>query len=1022
MKISEVAIKRPVTTTMVILLIVLLGFISFSRLNLDLYPDMVYPGAVIFLNYEGVGPEEIENMVTKPLESTVATVTNLKTLTSSSSTGSSMLMAEFNWGTDMDFAVMDMREKIDMVEGYLPDEVTNPIIVKFDPSLMPIMQLGISSDKNLVELKSLIEDKITPRLERLEGVASVSLIGGKDREILISLDQTKLNNYGVSFSNITNILLTENMNVSGGRVSRGNREFLVRVTGKFKSIDEIRKILIPTQTGLISLENIAQVKDTYKEVDSLARLNGNQSIGLLIQKQTDANTVSVSRAVKAEIDNIKKEMNQKVEIVSIFDQAKFIERSIGNVGRNAIFGGILAVLILFIFLRNIRSTLIIATAIPVSIITTFTLIYFGNLTLNMMTLGGLALGVGMLVDSSIVVLENIYRYRAEGVNRVEAARQGSQEVGMAITASTITTIVVFLPIVFVQGLASQLFSELALTVTFSLLASLVISLTLIPVMSSKILKANKVWEKKKTWMDGLRNFYSKTLNWALSHRIVVILVTILALVGSIALFPMIGAEFIPEMDQGEITVNADLPLGTSLRETSRVAAQIEEILMDVPEIKYILANIGGGGFMSNEESPETAEFQIQLIDKNNRNRLTDEIMEELRQKIRIPDVKLSIGATDTTGMGGGKPISIKIKGDNLKTLEDITKKIRTEMEQVSAVREIEDSITEGRPELQITIDRSLASRMGLRVSQIGSAINTAIKGSAITKYEVEGKEYDIRVRLNQEDIKTPEQVKELQISSATGVNVPLNNIASFTVKQGPREILRENQVRYVSISADIYNSDLNTVMKEIQNRVESNVNIPDGYLLNYGGEYEEMTDSFRDLGLAFILAIVLVYMVMASQFESLLHPFVVMFTVPLAVIGVLLGLFLTGNKLSVVSIIGIIMLAGIVVNNAIVLVDYINNLRGKGKLIREAILEAGPVRLRPILMTALTTILGLLPLALGIGEGAEVQSPMAVVVIGGLSVATLLTLYVVPVIYSLFSRMGRENKNNIDKSGSSVMT
>ncbi|MFW6306313.1 MAG: efflux RND transporter permease subunit, partial [Bacillota bacterium] len=676
---------------------------------------------------------------------------------------------------------------------------------------------------------------------------------------------------------------------------------------------------------------------------------------------------------------------------------------------------------LFLFLRNFRSTLIIATAIPISVITTFMLIYFGNLTLNMMTLGGLALGVGMLVDNSIVVLENIYRHRAEGYNRIEAARKGSQEVGMAIVASTLTTIVVFLPIVFMGGMAAELFQELALTVTFSLLASLVVSLTLIPVMSSKLLKLHKSEknkEKKSDLFTKLRGYYTDSLKWSLENKAKVISISAVLLIASIALFPLIGAEFIPSMDQGQFTISIELPVGTNLEETNRITADVEEVVLALPEVESLLSNVGSTGNMMGNTNKNMSNLIVLLKDSSERNRSTSDVMEKLRKEIKVPDGTVSLAAADMMGGGmmGGSPVSIKASGDDLTELENLAVQIKTQLSQIEGIREISDSISEGRPELKISIDRSLAANFGLRVSQIGSAVKTAISGTVPTRYEVKGNEIDMRVKLDKEDISTPEQVKSLLLPSPTGARVALDRIAEFSYPMGPREILRENQVRYTQVTADLYNTDLGSVMPVVQQRINENVILPDGYQIEFGGEFQEMQDAFINLVYAFLLAIVLVYMVMASQFESLIHPFIVMFTVPMATIGVMLGLFITGHNFSVVSIIGIVMLAGIVVNNAIVLIDYINTLRDGGMSIRQALVEAGPVRLRPILMTTLTTILALLPLALGLGEGSEVQAPMAVVVIGGLTVATSLTLYLLPVLYSMISKEKESisAQNNID--------
>ncbi len=1009
MRISDLSIKRPVTTTMVVLLVVLLGIISFGRINLDLFPNLSFPMAAVITTYDGVGPEEIETMVSRPLENALATVTNVKSITSQSGAGQSLVIMEFNWGVDMDFATLDMREKIDMVERIFPDDVSSPMVVKFDPSMLPILQVGINGQNDLASLKQLIEDKVIPRLERLEGVASVGISGGLNREILIELDQTKLNNYGIGMSTVTQALMMENMDLSGGEIARGVTELLLRTRGKFESVEEIEQVLISTASGFVALEDIGVVKDTFKEMTSKARLNGEPSIGLTIQKQTDSNTVKVANRVKEELIRIQEELNDGIEVEFMMDQSGYIEQAIGNVQSSAILGGILAILVLFLFLRNVRSTIVIATEIPISVITTFTLIYFGGLTMNMMTLGGLALGIGMLVDNSIVVLENIYRYRQEGLGRIEAASRGSQEVGMAIVASTLTTAVVFLPVVFVEGMASQLFKELALTITFSLLASLVVALTFIPMLSGKILKVSNrdkvVNEEKKGIISVIFRAYRSSLNWCLSHRWLVMGLLIVALGGSLALLPFIGSEYIPAMDQGEFTINTSLPIGTVLERTDQVISQIEELVLEIPEVETVFTNVGSGGQMMSSNDSAVGSIMVRLADLEGRTRSTDEIMEELRQKIRIPDTEVTIQALNSMGGGGalgGTPVTIMVKGHDLGVLEELVKEIGQELQLVPGIREVKDSISEGRPEMQIKIDRVQAAKYGLRVTQVAAMIKAAIQGEVATRYEVGGQEYDVRVTLQEDSRAGLSQVQNLVIPSPLGVMVHLNQIAEFTLEQGPRTILRENQVRYAEVTADIYDVDLDTVMTAAKKRIDENVELPAQYEVIYGGQYEEMLESFESLFFALGLAVILVYMVLASQFESLLHPFIIMFTVPMAAIGVLVGLFVTGHLISVTSLIGVIMLAGIVVNNAIVLVDYINTLRSQGMNMREAILEAGPVRLRPILMTALTTILGLLPLALGMGEGGEVQAPMAVVVISGLACATVLTLYVVPVVYSLF--------------------
>ncbi len=1019
MKLSDFSIKRSVTTVMMIILVVILGFISLDRLNIDLLPNITFPGAAVVTSYQDAGPEEVESLVTKPLENSLATVTNVKSINSTSDAGQSTIVMEFNYGTDMDFAALDMREATDMVSGILPDDAGEPLIVQFDPSMIPVLQLGVYSGQNLADLKTNVEDNVIPRLERLPGVASVNLTGGQDREILIELDRNKMENYGVDFNSVTQNLLLENFNLSGGKVDRGNIEYLVRVTGKFENIDQIREVLIPTgsRQGFVKLSDIANVKDTFKEMQSITRVNEQPSIGLTIQKQTDANTVAVANRVRDEIDEIKKDQ-PNLNLVPIADQAEYIEDSINTVYRNALLGGLLAVIVLLLFLRNFRSTIIISLAIPISVVATFLLLYFGGLTINIISLGGLALGIGMLVDNSIVVLENIFRYKQYGLDRVEAASRGSEEVGMAITASTFTTIVVFLPVIFVQGLTAQIFRELALTVSFSLFASLIVALTLIPMLSSKILKLSKKQMKlgKDTTLGYVKRSYQSSLRWFLHHRWLIIVIVVLLGVGAGFIAVDLGTEFLPQFDQGQFTVEYSLPVGTVIEETDEVAAQLEDTIDQIPEVETIFTSIGVSNMMSGSTSSETGSFTVILKDLAERDRSTSEVMEELRQKVKIPGADIGIESqSGFFGPTGGAPINIKVVGQNLEELERLSGLVMEQMRQVEGVREVEDSFEEGRPELVIQIDRALAARLGLRVRSVANTVKTAITGSVATQFEVGGDQYDVRVTLTEEDKRNIEQIKNIMLPSPTGAKVPLSRVADFEISKGPKQILRINQERYAEITASLFQTDLGTAVNEIQERINQNVEFPDGYNIRYGGQFQDLQQSFNDLFYAFLLAIVLVYMVMASQFESLVHPLVIMFTVPLAVIGVIFGLYITNTTISVPALIGIITLTGIVVNNAIVLVDYINRLRDEGKTKIESILEAGPIRLRPIMMTALTTVLALVPLGLGIGEGSELEQPLAIVVISGLLFSTFLTLYVIPVFYSLFTDISDKIKEKLRK-------
>jgi HAE1 family hydrophobic/amphiphilic exporter-1 len=1003
MKVSDFSISRPVTTTMLILLIVIIGLVAFTNLNIDLYPDITFPGAAIVTTYEGVGSEEIENLITRPIESSISTVEGVKNISSTSSMGQSTVVTEFNWGTDMDFAVQNLREQTDLISSaVLPDDASSPLIFKFDPAMLPIVIYGVTSDNlEIDELKKEVEDNIAPRLERLPGVAQVNLQGGMEREIIVSLNRDKMNHYNIDFNTVANILAGENINISAGEIKQGNKELLVRTIGKFETLDDIRNINIPVGSrGQIKLEELADVKDGFADLDTISRSNGRRSIGISIQKQTDANTVEVSRRITEEMENIKEDYSG-FNVYLGFDQAEFIQNSIDSVSRNAVIGGLLAVIILFLFLRNIRSTLIIATAIPVSIIATFLLMYFANINLNIISLGGLALGVGMLVDNAIVVLENIYRYRSIGEGKMEAAREGSSEVGTAIVASTMTTVVVFLPVLFVEGLAAQLFKDLAFTVGFSLLASLIVALTLIPMLSSKILKITKEEIERQKEEGKIIRTYKKMLKLALDHRWIVVGILVLLLVGSLFLVPKLGFEFMASADQGSFSIIYNLPVGSSLSASDEAAKEIEDILADIPEVEIIMTSVGTENMMQGAGNSNTGSINVDLVSLSERDRSIEEIMEEVRQRVRIPDLDLEVATQ--SGMGGNeKPVNVKIKGPELDVLKEYSALAVEEIRSVEGLREIEDSFEEGRPELQIKIDRSIASQFGLNARQVATTVRNAVTGTVTTKYEIEGEEYDIRVQLEEEEIDSYNKLNNLNISTPSGSRISLDRFAQLETVDGPFEILRINQERYAEITADLFNRDLGSVMTDIRARL-ADFELPEGYEVSYEGEFQDLQESFTSLGYAFLLSIVLVYMVMASQFESLIHPFIIMFSIPLAIIGVILGLFISGSVISVSSLIGLITLAGIVVNNAIVMVDYINTLRRGGKDKLEAIITGGIVRFRPIMMTALTTILALIPIALGIGEGAEMSQPIGVVVVSGLSFATILTLFIIPIFYSLLT-------------------
>lgn len=1024
MNLSAFSVRRPVTIAMIVLIVLLLGIVSLTGLEVDLFPEIELPVAVTIVQDEGTGPEEIEKLITKPLEQQLGTIAGLDELSSTSSQGSSMVVTMFDYGTDMDSVVTEIREKVDRVSAFFPEGAAKPLIMKADLNTMPIITLGISDSRDLSQLKKIVEDKIQPRLEKINGVASVDVSGGKTREIQIEVDPYKLQTYEISMDDIRRTIASENMDISGGYIQEGVKDFLVRGKGEFKSLEDIEELLIPLNSGgSVELKYLAEIKDTYKEVNSYSLLNGKPSIAVSITKQSDANTVNVSDKVLATIKELKEELPEGIEIKIASDQAEFIREAINQVIKNALIGAVLAVLILFLFLRNARSTIIIGTAIPISIIATFILMYFGGLTLNMVSLGGLSLGIGMMVDSAIVILENIYRYRQEGYGLKEAAVAGSSEVGTAIVSSTLTTVAVFLPIVYVQGITAQLFRPLALTVVFSLTASLLVALSLIPMLSSKylLLDQNKNADKKgffnkisNVWQMGLTKLDSKyqgLLGWSLRHRKFVVIGTGLVFIASLLALPLVGMEFMPEQDSGEFSVNIELPSNTLLEETSEVMEKVVQVVSELPEIDTVFVSVGSGGGMglgSGGKSSHLASISGKLVPVSQRERGIKDVLDEIREKTQlIPGAKIEVKVSSQGGMSSS-PISITLKGDELDKLEEIAAQYAEKIEQVPGTREVTTSLAEGSPEISIIIDREKASLYKVSSSQAFQTLQTGLQGAVAAKYRIDGDELDIKVVLPEENRNDIDDVKRLMVPNLQGVNVSLEEIAKIEYTSGPTSVARKDQSRIVTISGDIIGRDLGSVTKDIQSAVKD-VYLPAGYSVEYGGANQDMMESFKSLGLALILAVILVYMILASQFEGLLDPFIIMFSVPVTLIGIVAGLLITGRSLSVPAFIGIIMLAGIVVNNAIVLVDYVKILRKRGMTRRDAILKAGPTRLRPILMTTLTTVLALVPQTLGIGEGSETMAPMATAVVFGLSFSTLITLVLVPVIYDLLDE-GRQKR------------
>lgn len=1014
---AKFSVKKPVTITMIILMMIVIGAVSYSKLQIDLLPQMDLPYVMVQTSYQGAGPEEIENIISRPLEQTLSTVENIEDIISISSEGSSLILMQFAFNTDMDEIMLQIRERIDIIKGYLPEGTSSPLALKLDPNAIPIVQLAVSSKGDLYTTQKIAEDVIAPRFERIEGTASASVTGGLEQEVEIVLKEEMIKGYNLSSSYVAQILAAENLNMPGGTVKKGTNELTVRTTGEFKSLEEIKSLPIPLPTGgTIRLKDIADVSLRNKDQSSITKLNGKEVVQISVMKQSDANTVNVARSIDKEIEKLKAEYPD-LELVTVFNQADYINLAIDNLIKTATQGGILAILILLVFLRSFKTTLVIAISIPFSIITTFVMLFFAGITLNMMTLGAFALAVGMLVDNSIVVLENIYRNRSLGLDRITASVDGTNEVAMAVTASTLTTIAVFLPIVFTGGLAAILFKEFALTITIALLSSLVIALTLVPMLSSKLITVRSLEseEEQEKKHGPIVVFYKKILGYSLRHRFLTIVLSIALFVVSVLMVYTVGAEFFPATDEGMINISADLPAGSEIEDIDALLEEIKEAISGIPEIETVFSSAGGGQ-MYGLGSSSSGSVVVLLKSLDERDRSAKEISDEIRSLTRdIPGAEISVSESSTMMMGMTTgAISITIKGDDMDTLKTIGDDFKRIIERVEGTREVTTSYEDGIPQVQIITDRAIASQYGLTTAQIGSSIANALSGSKVTTYKINGDEIDVVLKADNVYGESISYLEMLPIQTPMGSTVPLTEVADIKVEKGPISIQRENQVRVLTVSGSVVGRDIQSASNEIEELLKD-YEMPLGYSYVFGGEIEQIEETFRDLFLVMLLAIALVYMIIAAQFESLIQPLSIMFSVPLALSGGFIALFVTGLPLNVIGIIGLIILVGIVVNNAIVLVDYINNRRRRGEDRNLAIMKAGPIRIRPIMMTALTTILGLVPMSLGLGEGAELSQSMGVVVIGGLSLSTVLTLVIVPVMYTIFDDMTEFFKRKIKK-------
>ena len=1021
MKIVDLSVDRKITVTMITLIVILGGIISFTKLGLDMLPDVEFPMVSVVTVYSGASPEDIESIVTKPIEQAIASVSGVKGVVSTTVEGMSMIAVEFESGSNLDFAAQDLRDQLAMFADFLPDDIQTPLVMKFDMSALPLLFYGVTSEERpLNELAEYMDETAGYRLERIEGVASVIVQSPEVREIQVEIDQHALETSGITLNQIIQVIGFENLNMPAGRIVEDHKDFLVRTRAEFASLAEIEDLIVgisPTGNP-IKLRQVAKVKDTVSDLRTEMRVQSKPGVMMIVTKQSGANTVKVADAVKAELAELQEVLPGDIEMHIGMDMSSSVKLTVNSTGRTALLGGVLAMLMIYFFLRNIRPTLAVGIAIPVSIVVTFIPLNAVGYTLNLLTLGGLALGIGMLVDNAIVVIENVFRHLEEGKSRKEAARLGASEVGMAITASTLTTLAVFLPMAMGSGTAGQLVRGLALSISFSLLASLFVSLTMVPMIASVFFKPRSkvdyTLKANDSWIVRLRTVYTAALTVVLQHRWKTLGAASLAFVISMALIPVVGTEFMPEMDQAMLMMKIKLPVGSALEETDQAVKQVEKIALSEDAIQTVIVSNGvneedrgQSGDMANAGSHEGM-IMMAMKPKSERSLSTTLIGEKIRGEIpAMRDVTIQSIDFGAAMGGGGADVEIQVFGKDFIVLEEISKNVASIIAGVEGVTDIKSSMEEAKPEYHIALNREEINRMGLVSGQVANTIKASTLGQVATRYRFAGDETNVRIKFREEQRNSIRDIGQIKLTTPMKSQIPLAQVASITREEGPVKIVRDNQSRMVLVTASILDRDLGSVMEEIIEILKPiQATLPDGYFVEYGGQYEQMIDTFITLGQALALAILLVFMVMASQFESLIHPLVIMVTIPLALIGVVIGFLISGITISLTSFIGFIMLTGIVVNNGIVLVDYINQLRRKGVEATAAIIEAGSTRLRPVLITALTTIFGMLPMVLDGSEGAEMRAPMAITVIGGLTAATFLTLFVVPSLYSLLADAG----------------
>jgi HAE1 family hydrophobic/amphiphilic exporter-1 len=1031
MSIYSTSVKRPVTTILIFVALVVIGIYSLVQLPIDLYPEMELPFVVVYTNYPGTSASDIETNVTKPLESSLNSVSKLKELTSTSSDALSVIFMQFEYGTNLDEASNDIRSILSMVERYLPEDADRPTIIKFNTSMMPIIFYTITAKESYAGLEKILDEKIINPLNRIEGVGSVALSGVPGRKVYIDVDPRKMEAYNLTIEQIGNILRAENMNMPSGYIEMGKTDYPLRIQGEFAESDVVKNIVVSSYNGNnVYLKDVAEVRDTIRESKLDTKINGLKGMSMYVQKQSGGNTVKVTKEVEKSLAELSKELPQDVKIQKLFDSASFIKDSISNLTETLMYAAIFVILVVLFFLGRWRATFIIILTIPISLIVAFIYLFVTGASINIISLTSLSIAIGMVVDDAIVVLENITKHVERGSRPREAAIYATNEVWLAVIVTTLTVVAVFFPLTFVQGLTGVLFKQLGMIVTITIVTSVFAAITLTPTLSALLLKWYPIKKDAPIWtydgsirkgLNWLDHFYEKTLRWSLHHKKVVVILAILIFFGSMSLFMIIDTEFFPQADESRITATIELQTGTRVDQTILTANRIDSLIASkYPEVNIISTSTGAddqGGFASIFMAGGThiIQYSLRLVPIEERKKSVFDLAEEFRTDLsKLPEiVDFTISTSDNMGSFGGSTVDVEVYGYNIAETNLIAEELAAKIKKIEGAKDVTISRDKSKPELQIVLDQNKMITNGLNTAQVSTAVKNRIAGLTATQLRQFGDEYDIVVRYKRSAINTLTDIENIGITNQMGQTVRLGEIAQIKEYWAPPSIQHKRKERIVTVSFTPYKRSLTDLQIEVQKAINE-TEVPAGVEIQISGAIKEQMESFMDIALLMVISLILVYLIMASQFESLKMPFIIMFSIPFAFSGVAMALFITHTTLSVISAIGAVMLIGIVVKNAVVLVDFINLMRERGNELYEAIAMSGRSRLRPVLMTSATTILGMLPLAMSKGSGSELWSPMGISVIGGLIFSTFVTLVLVPVVYAMFSKHGERNKHLVE--------